>query len=424
MRAEPAFLVFALAVSPLSAAGMRKGPPTPLPRPSSPAAAVPRVSDLKIPAAPSSMLPAAGLEAGADGTYPGAGLTPIPAAEARVFPKDAEASFAERAAVGLGAKAEALAPSLKAAVEGESPRRAGEAIEMELTGEKRAESASEPVAAAERKLIGLSAAQLAKSPALEPADARPTIVAMTGQEILKNPGDLYELARAEAKEAARRKGWDPERVHFGYATANIPARGGASWGFVFFSVRRGENRGDTISVDFSRGYATAAGRFDVRVSLWEDGSELPAPLQPRLDDYVRKSFALGPEIALGYARLLAPRMLSSVRTLARWQEEPASGDVDMWYRFFDDLGHKVEVNARTGEARWIEKPAEPVSGSAAGWGAAGVLSGFAGLVLAILSLNRPGMGLLAWGLAFLAAGGLMVWNASRLERIEDSSKKK
>ncbi len=58
-----------------------------------------------------------------------------------------------------------------------------------------------------------------------------------------------------------------------------------------------------------------------------------------------------PERALDAARRAQPGMSAGVSVALDYRREPVSGDGDLWYRFYDDNGAIVSINARTSEAR-------------------------------------------------------------------------
>ena len=161
--------------------------------------------------------------------------------------------------------------------------------------------------------------------------------------ILDNPSEAYAEARKKAVEIAEKRGVSPDQVRFVSATASMPVRQGAHWHYAFTTP------GALIYADASR---FLGGANEIRTSVFENApvpAGLPAALEPV--HFAMGTKAVSPEQALDAARRAQPGMSAGVSVSLDYREEPVSGDKDLWYRFYDDKGAIVSVNARTSEAR-------------------------------------------------------------------------
>ena len=165
--------------------------------------------------------------------------------------------------------------------------------------------------------------------------------------VLPGPAEAYAAAWKAAVKTAEARGADASKVRFVEATASMPARSGADWHFSFEIPGR---KAATALVYVDGGVA----------SVYEGASapaaKLAAPLAPHL-------IAMGTrgqdaEGALALARKAVPGMSGGVSVSFDYREEPVSGDKDLWYKFYDDHGAAVSVNARTSEVR-VDQPLPP-----------------------------------------------------------------
>jgi hydroxymethylpyrimidine pyrophosphatase-like HAD family hydrolase len=169
-----------------------------------------------------------------------------------------------------------------------------------------------------------------------------------GREFLAEPSESYGEARKKAVEIAAERGVPADQVFFVQATASMPVRDGSHWHYAF-SVP-GKNGGRAlIYADASR---FLGGALEIRTNVYENaplqGGE-PKALEPVY--FHMGTRAVSPEQALDAARRAQPGMSAGVGVSLEYRTEPVSGDADLWYRFFDDKGAIVSVNARTAEAR-------------------------------------------------------------------------
>ena len=305
-----------------------------------------------LPAIPSLAAPA--LNAGA--TLPGAAAVPslpaaaLPGAGASVTPGAAKASLSApaggegrgegpKAGADAGAKksiegslgetGKALAPELEAAARGDGdPKSSGDRIERILEGGKPTRHAPEAVAVGGAR-------------AFMPAALR---------NRLPNPRDLYETARSLAVEEGRRLG--SESVAFGEVTASMPAGEQRTLHFSFYALVDGGRRAKPILVTMTADHLSSPSvPYSASLRSWNETMTLDRPLFPQLSQpyYFKRGSEADPELALGEARRALPALGAGVSFTLRLEEVPATGEVDLWYRFYDNAGSQVAVNSRTGE---------------------------------------------------------------------------
>lgn len=184
--------------------------------------------------------------------------------------------------------------------------------------------------------------------------------------ILDNPSAAYGEARKKAVEVAAARGVPADQVRFVSATASMPIHQGAHWHYAFTIP------GAVIYADASR---FLGGGNEIRTSVYENApvpAGLPVALEPVHFNMGTKQ--VDPQQALDAARRAQPGMSANASVALDYREEPVSGDKDLWYRFYDDRGAIVSVNARTAETRVDAKlpgkeslrasisPASPVDG--------------------------------------------------------------
>lgn len=196
-----------------------------------------------------------------------------------------------------------------------------------------------------------------------------------------NPAESYAVALKKAQEIALARGADAGQVRFVEATVSLPVRSDSHWKFTFEIP--GKNGGSAlVFVDFSR---FLGGALETRVSVYE-GAKAPEGkvIAPLTTGSVAMGSKLDPQAALTLARAAQPGMSAGVSAIFDYRSEPVSGDKDLWYRFYDDKGAAVSVNARTGEARVDQAlPEKSASEGAPFWKRALAGVGLFGLTAAI-----------------------------------------
>ena len=169
-----------------------------------------------------------------------------------------------------------------------------------------------------------------------------------GREVLANPSAIYGEARKKSVEIAAERGVPADQVLFVRATASLPVRDGAHWHYTFSIPGKNEGR----ALIYADAESFLGGVPEVRLSIFENAPEqggLAKALEPAHFHVGTKS--LDPEQALDAARRAQPGMSVGASVALDYREEPVSGDGDLWYRFYDDKGAIVSVNARTSEVR-------------------------------------------------------------------------
>ncbi|OIO12209.1 MAG: hypothetical protein AUJ52_00580 [Elusimicrobia bacterium CG1_02_63_36] len=174
------------------------------------------------------------------------------------------------------------------------------------------------------------------------------------RDAMVSPAALYERAYAEA--LAKADGV----LHFGEAVVNSPVRDGDHWKFNFYSVPEAEDgKAKMISVDFHRGGGwVSSGGFYSKIRVYEDAA-LPAdqPVFPISPETFAGSIKIEPETALNAALREAPGMRGAVSVSLRAEVEGENKERgDFRYRFYDNRGYEVSVNARTNEVRILQEP--------------------------------------------------------------------
>ena len=229
----------------------------------------------------------------------------------------------------LGRTQKDLAPELENAAGGKGDAKlTGEQIQRILAGEEGRRGA--PAAAPVPSYMGLPAAIAHRLP---------------------NPAELFPQARVMAVEAARKWGVSADKVAFGEVTASMPAGPDSAMHFGFYAIV-GEGQVKPILVTFKPGtlYAPAA-RHEAFTRTWDTVMTLDRKLFPELStDYLfKRGSEAAPDVALEEARRALPKLGAGVSFTLRFEEQPETGAVDLWYRFYDDAGSEVSVNSRTGE---------------------------------------------------------------------------
>ena len=222
-----------------------------------------------------------------------------------------------------------------------------------------------------------------------------------GRDFLSNPSAMYAEARKKAVEIAAARGVQAAQVLFVQATASMPVRDGAHWHYQF-SIP-GKNGGRAlIYADTSR---FLGGALEARTSVYENAPEqagLALALEPV--PFLTAAKNLDPEQALDAARRAAPGLGAGVSVALDYRDEPAAGGGDLWYRFYDDNGGVVSVNARTSEARVDAAPPSDRSSRAT---AAVVTIGLIAAAAGLLALTHIGA-LLGGALGLAALSGTIL----------------
>ena len=169
-----------------------------------------------------------------------------------------------------------------------------------------------------------------------------------GRQFLSNPSGMYGEARKKAIEIAAARGIPAEQVLFVRANSSMPVRDGAHWDYSF-SIP-GKNGGRALIYADTKGFL--GGSLETRTSVFDNAPEegdRGAALEAV--SFRMGTKALDPEQAIDIARRAQPGMSAGVGVSLDYRSEPVSGGADLWYRFFDDRGAVVSVNARTSESR-------------------------------------------------------------------------
>jgi hypothetical protein len=306
----------------------------------------------------------------------------------------------------------------KAAQAGGDPNASAEAgsssgreIQAALTGEKE----SRPDDYVSVYLQGVADGSIPTGPQLVPAkyEGEYHLPARAGvpyfREQTVNPGEVYAEAYFAASLAARKRGL-PERVFFAEVMGSAPLnQNGHHLSFTFYAAGPRDSKADRkiIYVDFWRGMATI-NRFDVKTSMYSMPASFPFKMiRPELDSYVPKGFRSSPESAFASARRAVPELGVAAGFTAAFEDDGEG--IDLWYRFHDDKGNVVAVNANDGRVRKIAAPAPAAPAKDRGLLAplvvmiGAVASMLAALVLLLTSGN-------SWsaGIAAILGAGLFV----------------
>jgi hypothetical protein len=356
-RLTPVLIAILAAALPASAS-QRQGKTAPagavvMPVVAAPAASIHLPASLVAPAAlslptnlvvPGASIPAASAAAGAKSA---AGINA--AASANSFkPGAVSAAGAARAANADGKKADGvpgaekkdvgqqldetsanLAPSLQNAGKGEGdPKKTGEDIQEILSGKRVTTGGSEVVAPRAGAFSGFTKAYL------------------------PNLAELYPTAHALAVEQAAKWGIPEDKVAFGEVTASLPAKDDRTVHYSFYAMT-GERQGKPILITFVADHRLAPiTPFSPRLRSFDEAMNLDRDLFTRLagDYYFKRGAEMTPSSALDLARDAMMDLGAGVSFTARYEEVKETGEVDLWYRFYDDHGNEVAVNARTGAA--------------------------------------------------------------------------
>ncbi len=163
---------------------------------------------------------------------------------------------------------------------------------------------------------------------------------------LANPKEAYGAALKTATEIAAARGAAADQVRFVEATTSLPVQDGAEWKYTF-AIPGKKGGSALVYVDL---HSFLGGPAQQRVSVYEGAQ---APQGKRADPIAAHLFALGaqiaPDTALGLVRAQNSRFGPRASVALDYREEAATGDKDLWYRFYDDKGGVASVNARTGE---------------------------------------------------------------------------
>ncbi len=166
--------------------------------------------------------------------------------------------------------------------------------------------------------------------------------------VLPGPAQSYAEARKAVVELAAGRGVAADKVLFVRATATMPAGDGAQWHYEF-SIPGKDGSRTAVYADMKSILGVTP---EVRTSTYENAPDAigtAAALEPGIFSMGTKS--VDPRAALDAARRAQPGMSAGVSVALDYREEPVSGDKDLWYRFFDDKGAVVSVNARTSQTR-------------------------------------------------------------------------
>ncbi|PCI35276.1 MAG: hypothetical protein COB53_11175 [Elusimicrobia bacterium] len=189
-----------------------------------------------------------------------------------------------------------------------------------------------------------------------PAATAVGLLAFTGmvrRDFMVSPATLYERAFYEAKQHA------DGPLHFGEATISSPVHDGDHWKFNFFSIPEGDGaKAKMISIDFHKGGGLVSiDGFHSKAYTYKD-VPLPAdqPVFPITPEVFKSAVQMTPEEALTEVqRVAAIRGGVSISLRAEVQgEKGAHGDFK--YRFYDNSGYEVAVNARSREVRVLKEP--------------------------------------------------------------------
>ncbi|MBI3563782.1 MAG: hypothetical protein HY079_01140 [Elusimicrobia bacterium] len=178
------------------------------------------------------------------------------------------------------------------------------------------------------------------------AHAGGVVASLGTRAVLPDPATGYARALKAAVEAAAARGASAESVRFVEATAAMPVSGGALWHYAF-TVPGKDGGNAMVYVDFK---TFMGGEADARVSVYDGAPAPKGKLAAPLDAYYfGRGVRLTPETALDAARRAGPALGSRVSVSLDYRAEAVTGDKDLWYRFYDDKGGIVSVNARSGE---------------------------------------------------------------------------
>jgi len=172
---------------------------------------------------------------------------------------------------------------------------------------------------------------------------------------LPNPAKYYEQAYEEAVYQASLKKIDRAGVTFREATATLPTPAGARHDFSYtFDARGADGKTYVIYVDFAAYWAGASQRYGSRASMSQapSGYMIAGTSEASQPAAVSRVMRAAPETALRLAREksgLAASVSYAVRPDARG---------GLSYNFFDGEGWHVTVDARTGKASVLRRPAE------------------------------------------------------------------
>lgn len=190
--------------------------------------------------------------------------------------------------------------------------------------------------------------------------ARPGMSALASgfmRPMMPNPREAYAYARSFAVEEAKAKGLTEESVALGQVTGSLPATQERKLHYTFYVTDKAGAR-SAVYVDVSRDAPQPGVPYRAKVSRFDgviDRQELFPGLSQ--DYYINRGVESDPELALTTARQ-ALHLRGGVSFSLKLEREEKTGDIDAWYRFYDDRGSVVAVNARSGATR-VEKDASP-----------------------------------------------------------------
>ncbi|MFI5361215.1 MAG: PHP domain-containing protein [Elusimicrobiota bacterium] len=172
-------------------------------------------------------------------------------------------------------------------------------------------------------------------------------------DALIDPSRTYSDARKQAVDIAAARGVPAYQVRFVSATAEMPVRDGGHWRYAFSIPGRRSGRA-LIYADTSR---FLGGALETRTSVYENAPEEASAARP-IDaaPFGFQDMTVDPQQALDAARRAAPGLRRNVAVALDYREGPSAGEGDLWYRFYDDAGRAVSVNARTADARVDANP--------------------------------------------------------------------
>lgn len=294
----------------------------------------------------------------------------------------APASPMQKASERMGALGGRLEGELAAAGQPDSPdpKGNGERIEKQLTGEEQARRTGD----AEIFAGGQDAPSTSR--------LRPFVA-----DSLDNPAALYARAFSAAREAAHARGFDRGSVVFRQVTGETPVRDGKHLDFEFYA---GAEQAVPVRVYVGYQRSLLPGRdYDERVSLTDAKVAADGAVFARLNApgfFIRGS-QLSPDTALMYANKKVPGIFARAGFSLAYEQDEATGDTDLWYRFYDDAGNIARVNARTGAAEPVRviknipdaRPSGEATGGQLAWGAM-AYAALAGLIASALSLTPFG----------------------------------
>jgi hypothetical protein len=169
-----------------------------------------------------------------------------------------------------------------------------------------------------------------------------------GSRVGVNPADDYASARKRAVEIAAARGASESEVLFVDATASLPAWESEDWHYTFEIPGKKGGRA-LVYVDAHR---FLGGLSDLRATVYEGAQ---ASTERRTTALAPQHFALGsrlsPQAALDAVRAEAPAFGARASAILDYRKDEASGDEDLWYRFYDEKGGIASANARTAEVR-------------------------------------------------------------------------